>query len=234
MGAMTFINEGSTKRKEILAKFLDLDQFDKKFKLAKSDSLETRALLKKLEDNTFDEDIVNLETQLENNETEKTRQEKACKKFKNKLNKITARVDEIESLFAAAPVEIINIKKENKRLTKATKKLEDCELRISGAQTKKKIVLDKLTKINDFLAEYDSDALESKIAEVLSIKDQVKEIQTSLKLEYSNRLTYEKRVKLLGEVPCGPEFSGCKFIKDAYHSKAKLTEVRITIHNLEG
>ena len=48
MGAMTFINEGSTKRKEILAKFLDLDQFDKKFKLAKSDSVDTRALLRKL------------------------------------------------------------------------------------------------------------------------------------------------------------------------------------------
>ena len=54
MGAMTFINEGSTKRKEILAKFLDLDQFEKKFRASKNDSIETRALLKKLEDNNFD------------------------------------------------------------------------------------------------------------------------------------------------------------------------------------
>ena len=53
-----FINEGSTKRKEILAKFLDLDQFEKKFRASKNDSIETRALLKKLEDNTFDEDII--------------------------------------------------------------------------------------------------------------------------------------------------------------------------------
>ena len=42
------INEGSTKRKEILAKFLDLDQFEKKFRASKNDSIETRALLKKL------------------------------------------------------------------------------------------------------------------------------------------------------------------------------------------
>ena len=54
MGAMTFINEGSTKRKEILAKFLDLDQFEKKFRASKNDSIETRALLKKLEDNNFE------------------------------------------------------------------------------------------------------------------------------------------------------------------------------------
>ena len=76
MGAMTFINEGSTKRKEILAKFLDLDQFEKKFKLSKNDSIETRALLKKLEDNTFDEDITQLLGQLTDNEKEgKTRKE---------------------------------------------------------------------------------------------------------------------------------------------------------------
>ena len=234
MGAMTFINEGSTKRKEILAKFLDLDQFDKKFKLAKSDSIETRALLKKLEDNTFDDDIVTLETQLENNETEKKKQEKACKKFKNKLNKITARADEIEDLFASAPVEIINIKKESKRLTKAQSDLQDCNLRISGAKTKKDILLEKLSKIDNFLEEYDSDALDVKIAEVLTLKGEIQELETTLKIENRNKDTYEKRVKLLKEVPCGPEFSGCKFIKDAYKSKSKLSETRITIHSLEG
>jgi DNA repair exonuclease SbcCD ATPase subunit len=230
---MTFINEGSTKRKEILAKFLDLDQFEKKFKLAKGDSIETRALLRKLEDNTFDEDIEELQQQLATNEEQKTKQENSCKKFKDKLNKITERVDEIQDLFASAPVEIINIKKENKRLVKATAELEDCELRIAGAQKKKEMLLEKLTKINDFLGEFDSEALDAQIAEVLDIKEQVRDLETKLKIENRNKETYEKRVKLLGEVPCGPEFSDCKFIKDAYKSKSKLTDVRITIHNLE-
>ena len=35
VGSLAFINEGSTKRKEILGKFLDLVIFDKKFKKAK-------------------------------------------------------------------------------------------------------------------------------------------------------------------------------------------------------
>jgi DNA repair exonuclease SbcCD ATPase subunit len=190
-------------------------------------------LLRKLEDNTFDEDIVTLQEQLETNEAEKTKQEKSCKKFKNKLNKITQRVDEIQDLFASAPVEIINVKKENQDLVKATADLEDCDLRVAGAQKKKEILLEKLAKISEFLGEYDSIALESQIAEVLTIKEEVRTLETSLKLENRNKQTYEKRVKLLGEVPCGPEFSDCKFIKDAYKSKSKLTEVRITIHNLE-
>jgi DNA repair exonuclease SbcCD ATPase subunit len=37
MDSLSFVKEGSTKRKEILAKFLDLDLFDAKFKLAKKD-----------------------------------------------------------------------------------------------------------------------------------------------------------------------------------------------------
>ena len=81
MGAMTFINEGSTKRKEILAKFLDLDQFEKKFRASKNDSIETRALLKKLEDNTFDEDITQLVGQMSDNEKDRRKQERKCKKL---------------------------------------------------------------------------------------------------------------------------------------------------------
>ena len=43
-----FINEGSTKRKEILAKFLDLQIFDQMHKLAKQDSSEMRGVIKHL------------------------------------------------------------------------------------------------------------------------------------------------------------------------------------------
>ena len=44
-GALAFIDEGSTRRKEIIAKFLDLELFDQKFKMAKDDSVEAKALL---------------------------------------------------------------------------------------------------------------------------------------------------------------------------------------------
>ena len=49
LGALSFINEGSTKRKEILAKFLDLEIFDKKYKTAKEDASDLKAAIKLLE-----------------------------------------------------------------------------------------------------------------------------------------------------------------------------------------
>ncbi|MEO5367685.1 MAG: metallophosphoesterase, partial [Magnetococcus sp. WYHC-3] len=48
-GSMSFIDEGSTRRKEILARFLDLDIFDKKFKMAKEDAADIKAALKKFD-----------------------------------------------------------------------------------------------------------------------------------------------------------------------------------------
>jgi DNA repair exonuclease SbcCD ATPase subunit len=44
LDSLSFIKEGSTKRKEILAKFLDLEIFEKKFKLAKEDSSDLKAV----------------------------------------------------------------------------------------------------------------------------------------------------------------------------------------------
>jgi predicted phosphodiesterase len=56
-GALDFINEGSTKRKEIIAKFLDLEFFDKKFKFAKEDSISSKALVKKLQGRDYEKEI---------------------------------------------------------------------------------------------------------------------------------------------------------------------------------
>ena len=55
--SLSFIKEGSTKRKEIIAKFLDLEIFDKKFKMAKKDSADIKATIRRFESKNFHEDI---------------------------------------------------------------------------------------------------------------------------------------------------------------------------------
>ena len=63
-GALQFISEGSTKRKEILAKFLDLEMLDQKFKLAKDDATDLRGALRRTEDVNYDDEIYETEKQL--------------------------------------------------------------------------------------------------------------------------------------------------------------------------
>ena len=52
--SLRFINEGSTKRKEALAKFLDLEFFEKKYKLIKDEAADLRGALRKAEDGIRD------------------------------------------------------------------------------------------------------------------------------------------------------------------------------------
>ncbi len=57
LDSLSFLKEGSTRRKEILAKFLDLDIFEKKFNLAKEDSVDLKAFLRRIGDTDYKNDI---------------------------------------------------------------------------------------------------------------------------------------------------------------------------------
>ena len=84
-GALAFIDEGSTRRKEIIAKFLDLEIFEKKFRMAKENSVVAKVLIKKHEDRNYEEEIEEtkdvLHQQVENSETNKS----VCGKLKIKI-----------------------------------------------------------------------------------------------------------------------------------------------------
>ena len=174
MGAMTFINEGSTRRKEILAKFLDLDQFEKKFRRSKDDSIETRALLKKLEDNNFDEEITQLHQELTDNEKGRTKQEKKCDTLTTKLDTINTRVKEIEDLFASAPVEIINIKKENKRLTEAQKEMSACHIQTAQAKRQKTDILGQAEILAKLLKRENIDDLRDQLTKCEELQEELR------------------------------------------------------------
>jgi DNA repair exonuclease SbcCD ATPase subunit len=229
MGAMTFINEGSTKRKEILAKFLDLDQFEKKFRASKNDSIETRALLKKLEDNTFDEDITQLVGQMSDNEKDRTKQERKCSKLTTQLETISERVREIDGLFASAPVELINIRKETARLAAAEQESSDLHLKSAQTKKQKKDVLAQAKILKKLLDATDVDSLRTQISRCDELQKDLTTIENQIKLEENNRSTYEKKLSALDEVPCGPECGLRKYIKDAYEAKELLQEVKKTL-----
>jgi DNA repair exonuclease SbcCD ATPase subunit/DNA repair exonuclease SbcCD nuclease subunit len=233
MGAMTFINEGSTKRKEILAKFLDLDQFEKKFRFAKNDSIEIRALLKKLEDNNFDEDITQLRQKLSDNKKAYEEQNAVCAKLSSAQTQAKLRITEIEELFNSAPVEIINIRKENQRFAKATSEKKACELKIAQARFQKTDILTQAASLTKLSEETNTELLDEQLSKCEELQNDLRDLETRLTLENRNKETYEKKVRILKGVPCGDEYSHCKFIKDAFQAKDLLETAKGTIAVLQ-
>jgi DNA repair exonuclease SbcCD ATPase subunit len=89
LGALGFINEGSTRRKEILAKFLDLEFFEKKFKLAKEDAADLRGALRRIQDVNYDDDIKNTKDDIFRAGAAVAKQKSLCTELKDNLSSVS-------------------------------------------------------------------------------------------------------------------------------------------------
>ena len=85
LDSLTFIGEGSTKRKEILAKFLDLEVFERKYRMAKDEASDLRGAIKRLEEVDFEEAISEAKEALSQNKESVKKQESACEEYKLSL-----------------------------------------------------------------------------------------------------------------------------------------------------
>ena len=210
-GALSFIGEGSTKRKEILAKFLDLVVFEDKFKLAKKDSAELKSALKRLEDNDYTEKKQLLDSC--SDESEELKRHEASK---------SAELAALESRISLAPDSA-------SRLMMARERLGYCDKEINSLNNKEEKLTEKITnkadahaKIGEFLNNLDIIDLKEQ-QEFLEVKnDELRGLLSEVKKSEGLIKNDEKKLKLLSEVPCGNEFPKCKFIKDAHKAKNTL------------
>jgi len=224
-GALSFINEGSTKRKEILAKFLDLEIFEKKFKIAKEEATDLRGALKRIEDRDFESELEEATLHLKANEDLTNKKKKECYDHGLKLEIQKGELDSLNIKLQSVPAEIIDIQKVTETIK--LKKFETQELLESNVLTKqecsdKRKVYEKITT---FMGTFNIESYRKKDEEISSLTKRVNEIHDSITAITSQKETREQKVGLLSEVPCGQEYSHCKFIKDAYVSSEEIPQV---------
>ena len=225
LGSLQFISEGSTKRKEILAKFLDLEIFDKKYKLAKDDATDLRGALRRTEDINYDDEIYESEKQLMFSENEIKEQNDFCEQLNKDLMSLQAEKNDLEAKIKSIPAEVVDIDKIVEERLLQEQNITTYNNNASACQ----VILDDngqlLEKIAKFEEGFDLDTLQSKKEEIdkklLTITNLLTELENTEKIKEIN----EKKVSLLDEVPCGEQFKSCKFIKDAHNSKDTLVDL---------
>ena len=230
LGSLSFIGEGSTKRKEILAKFLDLEIFEKKYRLAKEEALELKTVLKKLEEIDFDEEIQSCVQELDQHNAEVESQLAMCKNYKEEIAACEAQLQEIQAVIDSIPAELIDIEKVQQELDTNQNTVQE----INTSQEKLNLdidnALDSLNKIAEFIDSLDMDNVEIKHDLINNRRQDIEELLGQLQ-EYESKLEVQQRkVKLLNEVPCGDKYPECKFIKDAF---AALETIGITKEHIE-
>jgi len=224
-GALAFIDEGSTRRKEIIAKFLDLELFDRKFKLAKEDSVDLKGALKRLESKNYDEDLETATALLSEARTGLTERKELCDSLKSALSELRDVDSEIQNKINSIPAEIIDISTVRKQIAAKQNQIISLESRNNEINSDLKFKQQLYKKVNDFVNEFDLEhytKLQNEINTKNSeLSDKEKQID-KLSDDYENVINKEK---LLNNIPCGTSYPTCKFIRDAHIAVANKTTI---------
>ena len=223
--SLRFINEGSTKRKEALAKFLDLQFFERKYKLIKEEAADLRGALRKAEDIDYDSEIYEIEKQIMFSENNITEQSEMCESLNSELMSLQLDKKGLETKIDSIPAEVIDICEVLKDRNKQEQNISTYNSNVSNCNiilAEKNELLDKIAKFEESFdivsVKNQKDEIDEKL---LTISNLLTELENAEKLKELN----EKKVELLGEVPCGDKFKSCKFIKDAHCSKEALVDL---------
>ena len=224
-GALSFIDEGSTRRKEIIAKFLDLEIFEKKFKLAKEDSTDLKGALRRMEERNYDEEIEEASILLDAKKAEVLRHENECTLLKKDIEDSTITCEKLRNSIDAIPEEVINVVDTKREIKKKN-------LQISSLEAESKQYLVELSnkreiseKIEEYLKNTNIETLNEQASAIDCLEEQREEHQESLDKLVQQIEDTEKKGQLLEGIPCGTSFPQCKFIKDANIAVARLPEV---------
>ena len=227
LGSMQFINEGSTRRKEILAKFLDLEFFEKKFKLAKEESAGLKGTLRRMEDKEYDEEISAARKELFANEADTLKKRGKCNKIKKKIENSKTAINDLEKKIAAVPAESIDI---NKVLNERKKRNETkSALKEENEELKQKIKDNTLFlgSTKTFLKEFNLEALKGKLTAETEKQKHVQKITSDIALQSQTLQSYEKQQCVLKGIPCGSDYvTSCSFIKNAYSASQKIDNTK--------
>jgi DNA repair exonuclease SbcCD ATPase subunit/DNA repair exonuclease SbcCD nuclease subunit len=232
---LSFIKEGSTRRKEILAKFLDLDIFERKFRLAHEDSSDLKGLLRRVGDTNYDNNITIVESQKDAVTAELNNKVVECASLRSQLatqqEKYVSLTEQIESI----PAERLDIKSLLESRVTLETKIDEININIKELKQEIGEYDQKLKEYDDFLTTIDIEDLLQKKKEYDEFKQRYDDTVHRARLMDNEYRAMSKKIHLLDEVPCGESFPTCQFIKDAHTASVELPSLEVDIINeIEG
>ncbi len=227
-GALSFIDEGSTRRKEIIAKFLDLEFFEQKFKLAKEDSIDLKGALKRMESKNYDEDLTKYTEDLKTARESLINQQEACVTLKTALETLSEDCGNTQKIIDSIPAEIIDIAAITTEIRNKENEVTALDIKISEDEGTLKTKQGVYQKVAAFLEEFELIKYENLQQQINEYQQQLEAEEESLDklLETHNNIL--KKEKLLQEHEYDPDCKYCsdnEFVKEAQKAVAQKSQV---------
>ena len=226
-----FINEGSTKRKEILAKFLDLQVFDQMHKLAKAESAELRGVIKHLNSSDSEKKLKRARAELSEILEDIETQRDLCDRHRVRLEVLLQEQQSIHDQVEAAsqkPIDIVDIQSQRSRaiaaLSKAEKQLEGYKVEYES----------KMTQIRDLeflLPQLDEQAkhAQEEMNAYNLIVSQISVVQPEVKRLVRQIDNLQSKIDMLHDHEYDPDCEFCcnnEFVKAAEQAKIDIVVMK--------
>tara|TARA_R100000008_G_scaffold26446_1_gene14458 strand:+ start:4092 stop:7247 length:3156 start_codon:yes stop_codon:yes gene_type:complete len=233
LDSLAFLNEGSTRRKEILGKFLDLEFFDRKYKMIKEETADLKGALRHLMDRDYDLEIEESRTDLARVEAELSTKERALERQAEARALALEKVGDIQQQIDSIPQEVINIKNVKKQL----KECEDVIASLAQQRVEKQEDLKNetefLKKIENFINNFDIESYEYKKSLLEEHKEKIAQIEKDIIKFEDIKKRNDKKIDLLRKAPCSISLqSKCLFVKDARRAVDDHSRVAINLNQL--
>ena len=209
-----------TDRKRILFRFLDLDIFEEKSKLAKEESKEWLDKLADLEESNYEtlrEQLVEEQGQghmaLVSQDSLLQSQVEAISNIHQEIEELSRQIIPISSSYRKIePNSISGIEKQIDS-AKGVELIHDME---SGAFETDVANLERV------LGEYDPEYIAKQVEKLEEHESALFSVQASIKDHQRHVDERKKQIALLDRVPCGDNFPDCQFLVNAFKSKEEL------------
>lgn len=221
-----FISEGSTQRKAILTKFLDLDYLEKLHEIIKSDMNNHKYSTKGLYEN-YDVKIVEAKASLKTAAQQLVEQE-------HQLQIIRSKIEDLKRSYADSSEGSRLVTAEDVASQEAILKRFEKDLNVKNYELKKldeNLVLlrTKKERIDELDKEYDLDDLKRQYRDQLTMETELAQKRAKYEKELDVLTAKDKSVKKLLEVPCGESFPTCKYIRDSHMDKQTIDDQRTKV-----
>lgn len=218
-----FINQGSSKRRKDLSRFLDLDIFDRMYDLAKLDVNINKGTLRNLPDRDW--------LAIENGYAKKLAVcEESIKEKDHLLNEAGHKLHSVRAQLAEfkdfTPVTKSQVDTQQDRVTGLLDKLSDARGRLGVARDDVERLTKKVASIETATAEHDLAKLKRRLEAYRVLESSFESLKHVHEKDAAFLKQQERSLKILDDVPCGDKFPTCKFIKDAFKNKDRVDPQR--------
>lgn len=219
-GINQVIELGSSKRNQMLSKFLDLDIFYKLYQLSSSDLNSTKALLKSMPEQDWHrlaqdkmKAIKECDAKIESLSTALTDGYEKLNELRNNLlqhrDVIPVTKTQVEQQRTRVSEQLALVEELNRLVRDNKEKIEKSETKL--------LTIDRLRK------DYDLNDLRKKQDAIRKLESTLEKLKHSHQKESSLLKQQKRSVKILDAVPCGNQFPSCSFIKDAHETKGLIS-----------